>query len=184
MSIDSPISGDITPSQLTAGTDTKTLRRTSPIAHGAGVSNVLGDDNAVYDALRELWRDRVGDPDDRVTIPADIDYNRHGEYVWVFFSSGYKAGDTNQYGNWKKWFKYHLMLREVERDEHGGIKNLRKPPTSCHVVIEPQKEGMTYNPEKNGGREVEVELPFGEGTRVNVQTTYVERPSQPVRRDD
>jgi len=184
MSVDVPGQvGDITPSELHAGSDTTTLHRTMPISHGAGISTVLDDDNAVYDALKQLWRDEVGEPGKKVHIAeADIDYNGPGEYVWVFFSSGYKAGDTNQYGNWKQWYKYHAMLRRVERDEFGNVDDVRKPPTSVHVVVEPQKQGMTYDPDDNDGKEVEVDLPFGEGTRVQVQTTYVERPSQPVRR--
>jgi DNA-binding transcriptional ArsR family regulator len=184
MSVDLPgQNSDITPSTLEAGDDTKTIRRTTPITHGAGTSSVLDDDNEVYDALRELWRDRVDDPEDKVTVEADIDFMPGDNYVWVFFSSGYKAGDENQYGNWKQWFKYHAMLRRAERDpETGAIDKLHKPPTSVHAVVEPQKEGMTYDPDDNDGKLVEVDLPYGEGSRVQVQTTYVERPSQCVRR--
>lgn len=176
--------GDITPSSLHAGADTETLHRTCPISHGAAISTVLDDDNATYDALRELWRDRVDDPDAEVQIAeADISFNGSGEFVWVFSSSGYKAGSENQYGNWKQWYKYHIKLRRVNRNaETGEIESLSKPPVSVHVIVEPQKEGMTYDPDDNGGDLVEVELPYGEGTRVQTQTTYVERPSQPVRR--
>lgn len=183
MSVDAPNQlADITPSQLNAGSETKTIHRTTPISHGAGISYVLNDDNELYDALRELWRDRVDDPDEKVTVPADIDFNGSGEFVWVFFSSGYKAGSENQYGNWKQWYKYHCMLRRVERDDDGEIDSLHKPATSVHAIVEPQKDGMTYDPDDNDGDLVEVDLPFGEGTRIQVQTTYCERPSQVVRR--
>lgn|GEM_PF-664689 len=174
---------DITPSELQAGTDRETLHRTTPISHGAGVSTVLDDGNETYDALRDLWRDVVGEPgEDAVAAPADLDYVQGDNYVWVLSSSGYKAGAENARGTWKQWYKYHIKLRRVERDDAGEIESLKKPPTSCHVIVEPQKEGMSYDPEDNNGQLVEVDLPFGEGTRIQTQTTYVERPSQPIRR--
>jgi len=184
MSVELPgQTGDIMPSELEAGVDTRTRQRTTPITHGAGTSSVLDDDNEVYEALRELWRDRVDDADEKFSVSADVDFLPGDNYVWVFFSSGYKAGSENQYGNWKQWYKYHVMLRRVERNaETGEIEKLHKPATSVHAVVEPQKEGMTYDPEDNDGELVEVDLPYGEGSRVQVQTTYVERPSQCVRR--
>jgi hypothetical protein len=174
-----------TPDQLVAGNETTLINRKAPITHGAGVSNVLDDDNELYDACRTgLFETLFEDlqPDEKAAIPADIDFN-DGEHVWLFSSSGYKAGAVNSHGNWKQWYKYHLMLRKVDsRDENGEIDEVSKPPTSVHVLVEPQKSGMTYDPEDNDGELEEVDLPYGEGTRISVQTAYVERPSQVVRR--
>lgn len=174
--------GDITPSHLTAGSDTTTLHRTAPTTHGVGISFLQDDDNDLYDGLREFWRDQDIDPGDEVAIAADIDFLDGDDFVWLFKSSGYKAGAENAHGNWKQWYKYHVKLRRVERDEYGEIDSLHKPPVSVHVVVEPQKDGMTYDPQKNDGKHKTVDLPYGEGSRISVQTTYAERPSQPIRR--
>lgn len=174
---------DVTPSELSAGKHSTLVDRVSPIAHGAGLSWLHDDANALYDELRELWRDLDVEAGDSVTIEADPDFLPNGDYVWIFKSSGYKAGAENAHGNWKQWYKYHVMLRRVdERAEDGTIEELRKPATSLNLIVEPQKQGMTYDPSNNGGQLNEVDLPYGEGSRILAQTTYVERGSRVIER--
>lgn len=184
MSVEIPLPGGESPRQLSAGESTTTVRRSAPISHGAGVSSVLHDENDLYDTVRtDIWGQLDIEPDEEKLIRADIDYNdSNADFVWAFKSSGYKAGARNRSGNWKQWFKYHLMLRKVVYDSNGDIDTLKVPPVSCHVLIEPQKEEMTYNPDKNDGQFKKVDLPYGEGSRISIQTTYVEQPSTVVRR--
>lgn len=168
---------------LESGTETTTLHRTVPISHGAAISMVLDDDNEIYDSCRELWRKLDLEPGEKHYIPADIDYNSGDDFVWVFSSSGWVAGDVNQHGNWKRWYDYGLTLRKAKRHhETGEIIALDELPVSCDVTVEPQKDGMCYDPEKNDGERVEKSLPYGEGTRLKIQTTYVEKPSTIRRR--
>ena len=147
------------------------------MSHGAGVSVTLNDDVATYDAFVELWRERDLSPGDKIALVEnfEVDY-LDGELALLWTSSRWKAGMDGGHG-WKQWYKHHLQLRRVVRDsDTGEVKTYRKPPIALNIVVEPQIEGLTY---EDGN---EVHLPFGEGTRLNIQTTYCERGSQVVTR--
>jgi DNA-binding transcriptional ArsR family regulator len=131
----------------------------------------------VYNALRDLWRQRDLSPGDEITLVKDFDVDYlEGDLALLWTSSRWKAGMDRGHG-WKQWYTHHLKLRRVVRDpETGEIKTYRKPPVALNITIEPQVTGLTY---EDGN---DVHLPFGEGTRLNVQTTYCERGSQVVTR--
>lgn len=177
MSLDESIArlGDVTPSELVAGEDTAEVTRTAPISHGAGVSWVLDDDLDLYDELRAMWREEVGEPDGAIRVDYSPSFlPDSGDYVLEFYSSGWKAGRDGGHG-WSRWYKYHLTLRR-KTEPVDGEPHYVKPATSLNVVVEPQREGLTY---EDGN---ELHLPYGEGSRISVQTTYVERGSRAVNR--
>lgn len=179
MSVELPSSPGIAeqPDDLEAGSETKNIHRTVPISHGAACSMVFDDDNDIYDSCRELWYELDLEPGEGKLIKADIDYNDvYEEYAWVFTSSKWKAGKTNDNGNHKRWYDYELTLRGIVRNHETGEIEQKKLPVSCNVVIEPGKAGMTY---EDGN---EVDLPYGVGSKIWIQTTYVERPSTVRRR--
>lgn len=146
-----------------------------PIVHGVGASFNY-DETGVYDAVRELWYEAVGSPeaegDDGERVgTVELPSMPGGPYVVLLSSSRWKAGE-GEGDDYTAWYKYHLTLRE-ERDGR-----LRKPPVSLSLTVVPQVEGLVY---RDGS---EVSLPYGEGTKIGVQTTYVDGAYQPVFRTD
>lgn len=167
---------DVDPLDLVSGDGTTEKRRTAPIAHGAGISIVLDDDVDLYDSLRSTWRESVGEAGGEALVDAESDWLPDGDYVWRFFSSNWKAGQENANGTWKRWYDYQIRLRRREEDPETGDVELVKPPVSLSVIVEPQVEGLSY---KDGG---DVTLPYGEGSRLRIKSTYVERSSTIVSR--
>ena len=160
--------GDVSPQQLALDApDSTTIRRTAPIAHGSAVSVVLDDQLDLYNHCRELWREQIGEAGEEELVEAAPSFLPDGDYVWKFRSSNWKAGAENGSGTWKRWFEYHLSLRK--RITINGEEELRKPPVSLNLSVQPQDERLTY---EDGN---EFSLPFGEGSRVVVKTTYCER---------
>jgi DNA-binding transcriptional ArsR family regulator len=159
------------PASTSTSTDTRTFPE--PVAHGYGVSHVLADENTLYEHCRDLWFDRIGRPEEQpehgVVLATWNPEFLPGEYDLRFRSSRWKAGMSDESGEWTQWHKYHLTLRR--RSDAS-----KTPPISLNIVIEPQVRGLTY---KDGN---EVSLPYGEGTRVSIQTTYPDGPEEPVDR--
>ena len=146
-----------------------------PVAHGAGVQAVFNDDDAddgsVYDRFHEVWSERVGDRDNEPYVVGEVDPDdvrgltppRHGrEYVLELSSSRWKAG-TGVGDSYSAWYQYHVKLREIDSDGETY-----KPPMSLHLEILPQKDRLNY---QDGN---DLELPYGEGTRVICSTTWAE----------
>lgn len=146
-----------------------------PTAHGAGVQAVFNDldldGGSVYDRFHELWSDEVGDRDLEPYVVAAVDHDDvrgltpargDREYALVLTSSRWKAG-TGEGDSYSAWYQYHLKLREV--DAEGETY---KPPIALHLEVLPQKEELVY---KDGN---ELELPYGEGSRVICSTTWAE----------
>lgn len=166
---------DVVPQELEAGASTTKVRRTASITHGCGVSVVVDDDLAVYNNTIDVWRDVIGEAGGEALVEADPDFLPDGDYVWRFQSSGWTAGAENGSGEWKQWYEYKISLRRRETDENGD-EVLKKPPTSCNIDIQPQDESLTY---EDGS---DYPLPFGEGTRLRIRTSYVERSGQAIDR--
>ena len=142
-----------------------------PVTHGAGIAFHY-DDLGPYDQARDLWRSDVSDPENQPTTVAEYQpdfLDRSGDFALRFKSSGWKAGKETGTNGWRQWFKYHLTLKERVTDDQGRVR-WKTPEVSLDIRIEPQVTGLTY---KNGN---ELSLPFGEGTHVWVQTTYVSGP--------
>lgn len=177
MSIESATVVDVTPTELSAGDHSTRKALPAPAPHGAGVSITLDDDVAVYNAFRDLCRQRDLSTGDEITLVEDFDVDYlEGDLALLWTSSRWKAGMDRGHG-WKQWYTHHLKLRRVVQDsETGEIETCRKPPVALNITIEPQVAGLTY---KDGN---EVHLPVEEGTRLNIQTTYCERGSQVVTR--
>ena len=177
MSIESAPIGETTPADLSAGNGTTRKSLPTPVSHGAGVSITLDDNVAIYNAFRDLWRDRDCSPGDKIALVEDFEADYlEGDLALLWTSSRWKAGMDKGHG-WKQWYSHQLQLRRVVRDpETDEIESYRKPPIALNIVIEPQVNGLTY---EDGNI---VHLPFGGGTRLNIQTTYCERGSQIVSR--
>jgi len=123
-----------------------------PITHGTGIQ-VHHAETAVYDALRQLWRDEIADPDDDGSTistyqPRFADAPREIELS----SSRWKAGSDPD----TQFYSYNIRIQ----------KDGKTPAQSLSIDILPQKDGMVY-PDGN-----EVELPYGTGTRLKIQTAY------------
>lgn len=166
---------DVVPQELEAGASTTEVRRTASITHGSGVSVVLDDGLDQYNHVMDLWRDVIGEAGGEALIEADPDFLPDGDYVWRFKSSGWTAGAENDSGEWKQWYEYKISLRRRETDKNGD-EVLKKPPTSCNIDIQPQDDSLTY---EDGN---DYSLPFGEGTRLRIRTTYAERSGQVISR--
>jgi hypothetical protein len=185
--------GDVSPSEWVAGESTVREEFTSPLTHGIGLSYVLDDDVAAYDALLDKWRqeDReagekvelVQDADEALGLEADLP---DGDYVLLWFSSGWFGGDWDPVAEtWTQFYKHHLQLRRRTYTESGTFDGYTKPPISLALEIQPQKRGLVYEPDTTGDTQPDpdpIKLPYGEGTRLKVQTTYAEDAHVPVAR--
>ena len=94
-------------------------------------------------------------------------------YAVSLRSTRWKAGmgSGDDYG---AWYKYDITLQVL--DEDGTIAWERTPPRSLSLKIMPQVAGLVY---PDGNR---LELPHGEGSLVQVQSTWVDATDQFVER--
>jgi DNA-binding transcriptional ArsR family regulator len=167
--------------------DLEDRRGPRPAAHGAAVSCHYNDRDldvgagrgtTIYDQLLETWRSDVGDKDLEPYVIAELDNDlvewlpNRRDYVVVLKSSRWKAGTgTEDDGNYSAYYEYDLILRE--RTDDG---DLRKPPLSINLSVTPQYSELNY---ADGN---DLNLPYGEGTRVTTQTTWSEDPDEIRRR--
>ncbi len=160
---------DIAPQELQAelSSDQSQIKRTASITHGSAVSVVVDDQLQTYDHLRNLWRENVGEAGEEAVVEAHPEFMPEGDYVWKFSSSKWKAGAENAHGDWKRYYEYHIRLRK--RITLNGEEQLRKPATSLSLDIQPQSDELCY---QDGN---DYSLPYGEGSRIRVKTTYAER---------
>ncbi len=136
----------------------------SPVVHGVGLSCNFSD-TGIYDALRELWYDRVGGVEDEPNDGYRLcnyqpDFLPDGEYAVFLSSSGWMAGVEDSDSDYTQYYEYILKLREKRGD------NWVKPPISLKVEVAPQTGELVY-PDGN-----DFPLPFGEGSLCKIQTTY------------
>lgn len=151
-----------------------------PVTHGAGISYNL-EDTDLYDQAREIWRSEIGEPDaGPLFIPYDPDFikqergNSEG-FALRFKSSGWKAGTETGTNGYRQWYEYHLTLRE--RVTSGGRTRWKEPlGISLDIHIQPQSEELVY---PDGS---DFSLPYGEGTKIWMQTTYPDGPDDMVER--
>lgn len=94
-------------------------------------------------------------------------------YAVTLRSTRWKAG-MGEGGDYGAWYKYDLTIRPL--DEDGSIAFDRTPPRSLSLKIMPQVDGLVY---KDGNP---LELPHGEGSLVQVQSTWVDDTEQFVER--
>lgn len=169
-------------------TELETRYGPQPISHGGGVMAVFADrrdeldvvdDDSIYQAVRSLWYDVVGDRENEPGIvlePESSEYEwlpapRHDrEWVLILESSRWKAGQ-GEGDDYTAWYKYDLTLRE--RDADG---ELYKPPWALSLRVEPQRRDLVY---RDGNP---LTLPYGEGTLVKIQSTWAETGQELERR--
>lgn len=169
-------------------TDLETRYGPQPISHGGGVMAVFADqrdeldvvdDDSIYQAVRSLWYDVVGDREHEPGIvlePDSADYEwlpaprQDREWVLILESSRWKAG-TGEGDDYTAWYKYDLTLRE--RDDDGEF---HKPPWALSLRVEPQQRNLVY---RDGNP---LKLPYGEGTLVKIQSTWAETGQELERR--
>jgi hypothetical protein len=94
-------------------------------------------------------------------------------YAVTLRSTRWKAG-RGQGDDYGAWYKYDITLQVL--DDDGEIAWERTPPRSLSLKIMPQVDGLVY---KDGNP---LELPHGEGSLVQVQSTWVDDTEQFVER--
>lgn len=153
----------------------------TPVSHGGGgLFNLddledaeadVGERGGLYDTAMAFWRERVGDP---TAEPYEIAFEApwlpdDREHVLLFTSSRWKAG-RGEGEDYRAFYKYRLKLRE-RHDGPDGVE-YSVPPKALSVLIMPQFGGMVY---KDGN---EYTLPYGPGTRIQVESTFCEEFAQ------
>lgn len=142
-----------------------------PVAHGAGVVNVLNDRDdtgTLYDTALNWWRENIGDKDQEPGIVEDFeadwlpDLPDGKEHVLLVTSSRWKAG-TGLDDDYTAYYDQHIKLREQDSDG-----DLDKPALSLHLEIMPQYLELVH---KSGDP---LDCPYGEGTRVICRTTWAD----------
>ena len=112
--------------------------------------------------------DLVEDPDGRERVVLARDYESDGEpHAIIMTDSRWRAG-TGQGDDYSPWYKYDLTLRPL--DEDGAIAWDRTPVEALNVKLQPQYDQLV---DADGDA---LALPYGEGTLVHVQSTWVEHP--------
>jgi DNA-binding MarR family transcriptional regulator len=143
-------------------------RFVAPITHGSGIT-IHHSDLSVYDALRELWREQVGEAGETAEITTYIPQFADEPYHFQFRSKRWKAG-TGEGDDYTPYYEYLIYAR---RETQNGLNT---PPQRLKLQIQPQRDGMNH-PDGNP-----IELPHGEGTRIEIETTYAQRPGEVIRR--
>jgi DNA-binding transcriptional ArsR family regulator len=154
------------PTSAAPDTDRSPIEAPEPVLHGCRVG-YHHDDLELYEAVRSLWYDRAGSPDEEpIEIPIQLPDDYPGDVddpVLLLTSSRWKAG-RGEGDDYTAFYQYNLKLRDATP---GGY---RTPPISISIDLLPQFDGMVY-PDGNP-----LDLPHGEGTRVEIQTTYPDGP--------
>lgn len=154
------------PSGELDGKPTETFAQ--PIAHGSGIT-IHHSELSVYDAIRELWWDLIGEAGETEEITSYTPQFADEPYHFQFRSKRWKAGT----GEGDDYTPFHEYLIYARRDTPNGLKT---PPQRLKLQIQPQRDGMSH-PDGNP-----VQLPHGEGTRIEIETTYAQRPGEVIRR--
>jgi DNA-binding transcriptional ArsR family regulator len=139
-----------------------------PIIHGSGIT-IHHDELSVYDALRERWWDLIGEAGETHEITSYTPQFADEPYHFQFCSKRWKAGT----GEGDDYTPFHEYLIFARRETPNG---LNQPPQRLKLQIQPQRHEMNH-PDGNP-----IELPHGEGTRIEIETTYAQRPGEVIRR--
>lgn len=177
-------------------TETRTLPQ--PAYHGAAGMFVLNDnrrpaadvgwnagsgrnipDGSAYQHARAaayaLDDDRVRDPvDDKDRIVLSTDYDVQGVSHAVVMTDSRWRGGTGTGDDYSPWWKYDVTLKPL--DEDGEVDWGRTPVEALSLKIQPQY------PELVDSRGQDVGAPYGLGSLVHVQATWIDDPYELVRR--
>ena len=185
MSLDQQSTAGVTPpeSHVSEVADAETDTFPQPRAHGAAIQSVLNDlapsdrekrgtdRGTLYDHTVAYWREHVQDHTREPYVAVeDFDADwlpEDGQFALVVKSSKWKAG-TGRGDDYRAMYEQHVMLRRVVETNSGT--ELKKPPLALHVEVEPQFRDLVY---KDGNP---LECPHGEGTRLEIWTTWAEDP--------
>lgn len=200
MSTDAPVDGvqpDETPEidlERNEGIATVPKRLPKPPAHGFAGSIVINDlgrdaeeigvdvgqrnlpDGSLYQHARACWYAHEDDADGQsVVLTTEYDpswSDREDRLAIVLTSSRWRAGQETDRG-YRAWYKYDLKLRQVDSD---GEATARPPAESLNVKIQPQVDGLVSSEGEP------LQLPYGQGTLVSIQTTWVEETAEALDR--
>jgi DNA-binding MarR family transcriptional regulator len=148
--------------------DKSTETFAQPIIHGSGIT-IHHSDLSVYDTFRELWRKQVGEAGGTTEITSYTTQFADEPYHFQFRSKRWKAGKGED-DDYTPYYEYLIFAR---RKTQNGLKT---PPQRLKLQIQPQRNEMNH-PDGNP-----IELPHGEGTRIEIETTYAQRPGEVIRR--
>lgn len=201
MSVDSPADDVDQPAELPCAEIERqegitTTRRThrKPASHGSTGAFVLNDrgrpaedvgvdvpeyrnipDGSAYQHARASWY--AGDVEPGEPVVLTTSYNpswsdREDELGVILTPSRSHAGQ-GEGDDYTAWYKYDVTIRQL--DDDGELTD-RTPAESLNLKLYPQVQGLV----KKDGEPLT--LPYGAGTRVQVQTTWVETTDEVVDR--
>lgn len=133
-------------------------------------------DGSLYQHARAAWYAHE-DLADGQSVVLTTDYNpswsdHEDRLAVVLTSSGWRAGQETSNG-YRQWYKYDLKLRQLDQDAEPTS---RPPAESLNVKIQPQVDGLVSSDGEP------LDLPYGEGTLLSVQTTWVESTDEVLER--
>lgn len=174
------------------GIETRSKTYPTPPGHGGGGKFVLNDasrpvgripfdagenrnirDGSLYQHARAAHYahedEIVVDPtEEKERIVLSRDYLVDGVPHAVVQTDSRWRGGRGKGSNYRPFYKYDVTLKPI--DHEGNIEWSKTPLNALSLKIQPQYDGLV---DSNGN---DVNLPFGTGTLVHVQTTWVEHP--------
>jgi len=194
VSVDSPADDVVQEDELpTAGLERQegisTVPRThrKPASHGSTGQFVINDrgrdadeipgvdeleyrnipDGSAYQAARARWYRADVEPGETIEITTSYNpsWSEREEELGVIMTPSRSHAGQGEGDDYTAWYKYDLTIRQLDSD--GEISE-RTPAESLNLTLYPQVQGLVHK----GGQPLE--LPNGPGTRVQVQTTWVE----------
>ncbi|GAB3676896.1 DUF7845 domain-containing protein [Halopiger thermotolerans] len=173
------------------GIETTAKTYPTPPGHGGGGKFVLNDahrsaesvpfdagenrkipDGSLYQHARAAYYahedEIVTDHEGKERIVLSRDYVVDGVPHAVTLTDSRWRGGRGQGSNYRPFYKYDVTLKPLDSD--GNVEWSRTPLNALSLKIQPQYEGMV---DSDGDP---VNLPYGTGTLVHVQTTWVEHP--------
>lgn len=186
MSTDHPSPAGVTSpdTHVSEVTDAENDEFGEPRAHGAAFQNVLNDlapsdrekrgmaRGTLYDHAVVYWREHVESHEYEPYVAVeefDADWlpDDGHRYALVLKTSRWKAG-TGRGSDYRSMYQQDVMLRRWVETDDGDC--LRKAPLALRVEIMPQFRDLVY---KDGNA---LECPHGEGTRLQIWTTWANQP--------
>ncbi|WP_276252789.1 hypothetical protein [Halomontanus rarus] len=173
------------------GVETRTKTYPTPSGHGGGGKFVLNDahrpvehipfdagetreipDGSLYQHARAAYYAHedaiITDPEGNERIVLSREFVIDGVPHGVIFTSSRWRGGRGKGDRYRPFYKYDVTVKPLDND--GNIEWNRTPLNALSLKIQPQYEGLV---DSSGNP---VNLPYGIGTLVHVQTTWVEHP--------
>jgi hypothetical protein len=170
--------------------DAPTTSYPDPIEHGFSGQVVINDtdldatfenapkdkkvpDGSVYQAARVAWYKSGAEPGETAILSTTYTpdwLDTQDDYAVVMKSSKWLAGTINE-GKYNPVYKYDITLRRT--DITGEVDFDSAPLHSLSCKIQPQYDHLVQAEDHSP-----LPTPYGEGSKVDIQTTWVSHPQQ------